>query len=189
MKLQDIGQIDAVRVGDAGTVAVGHERIDGQDDGRAAQEIRPARIAGADAALSLRRVGGELDEFLALGVVALHQLARREVARSQEHLSGFASAANEALRPVPDEIDGVFIGSVSTSPIRWQLGKLPRVTGALSTMTATSCESARQSRSTFKAPVRVGVECPGREVCGRLNGGPDLNVTKAGWAGRSSAQR
>ena len=60
----DVSQIDAVRVGHAGAVVVGDVRVDGEDDVRAGKQIGPARIAEAYAALALRRVCGELDEFV-----------------------------------------------------------------------------------------------------------------------------
>src|SRR5262249_12529510 len=84
---QGLRQVDAIRVCHAGAVAVRHVRVHGQDDVRAAEQIRAAGIAEANAALALRRIRGQLDELDALDVVALNELARREEAREQEHLS------------------------------------------------------------------------------------------------------
>ena len=84
-------------------------------------------------ALSLCRVGRELDEFAALkNVVALDELgARREEAREQEHLGGLPPAADESLGAVADDVRrACSSGARRRAPSAGSCANAPRVTGA-----------------------------------------------------------
>src|SRR5262249_53658914 len=99
----DPRQVDPIRIGDAGAVAIGEVRVHSQHDVRAAQQIRSAGVAEAETALAGRGIRGQLDELDALHVVALNQQARREEAREEEDVAGLAAAADEPLHAVADQ--------------------------------------------------------------------------------------
>src|SRR5206468_12599655 len=68
-------------------------------------QIGTSGIPEADTTRPLRGIRGQLDELDAGDVVALDELARREIAREEEHSPRRAAAAHEALHTVTDEID------------------------------------------------------------------------------------
>ena len=96
---QDTRQINALRIRHAGAIAVGDVRVHGEHDVRAAEHVGTAGIAEAHAAGALRRIRRQLDEFVARGVVALNELARREEADGREDLLRWSAAATNPCTP------------------------------------------------------------------------------------------
>src|SRR5215468_2493626 len=100
-------RVEAVRVPDAVALAVGHERVVGEDDVRPAEKIGTAGVAEAGAAL----VDVVLDERVADRVVAGDQSRRREEPREGVAWGRLARAAaraasvDEVLDAVADEVD------------------------------------------------------------------------------------
>ena len=54
--LKDFGDVNPARIADAGTVVIGHVRVDRQDGVRTTQEIGTTGVAEACAALTTTRV-------------------------------------------------------------------------------------------------------------------------------------
>src|SRR4051794_36198720 len=80
---QRLLSVDAVGVGDAGTVAVGDERVDTQDRVRPPQQIRTTRVAETGAPFALGRVRGELQELLADAATTARDVRDADVAGQQ----------------------------------------------------------------------------------------------------------
>src|SRR4029453_1854187 len=102
---QDVGQVDALRVGNACAVAVGDVRVHREDGVRTAQYVGTAGIAEAKAAFASTGIGRQLDEFNTLYVVALNQQAGREISREKKNCFRGAPAADESLHAITDDVD------------------------------------------------------------------------------------
>ena len=159
------GRSTRCEVRHASAVAVGHVGIDGEDDVGAAQDIRAARIAEAEAALALCRIGRQLDELGAVDVVALYQLTGREVTSEKEDLTRFAAAADESLHPVADDIHACLHGQGVDETDRRQHNECARIPRCVQGDDGDVVRiESRQTRAAGDAPIRVRIKRALREI-------------------------
>src|SRR5215813_1512048 len=106
-EVQRLRRVEAVRVADAVALAVGHERVVGEDDARSTEQVGTAGVTEAGPTL----VHVVLDELVADRVVAGDQRRRREEPREAvpgDRLARAAAGAatvEEVLDTEADEVD------------------------------------------------------------------------------------